>query len=54
MNATVTKVLINSTNQTAYGVEVLRNGAKERIFASKEIILSAGKEMVVWVSSYSI
>lgn len=42
MNATVTKVLINSTTKKAYGVEVLRKGAKENIYATKEVIVSAG------------
>lgn len=42
MNATVTKVLINTTTKKAYGVEVLRKGTKENIYATKEVIVSGG------------
>lgn len=43
MNATVGKVLINTTTKRAYGVEVLRKGSKENIYATKEVIISGGK-----------
>ncbi|XP_019869240.2 glucose dehydrogenase [FAD, quinone] [Aethina tumida] len=42
MNATVTRVLINTTTKQAYGVEVLNSGLKQVIYASKEVILSGG------------
>ncbi|XP_035432780.2 ecdysone oxidase-like [Spodoptera frugiperda] len=38
----VTKILINDTALSAYGVEVEKNGEKKVYYASKEIILSAG------------
>lgn len=38
----VTKVLIDKRTRRAYGVEYIRNGQKRRIFATKEVILSAG------------
>uniref|UniRef100_A0A2H1VF08 SFRICE_012887 n=1 Tax=Spodoptera frugiperda TaxID=7108 RepID=A0A2H1VF08_SPOFR len=38
----VTKILINDTAISAYGVEVEKNGEKKVYYASKEIILSAG------------
>lgn len=42
MNSTVTRVLINSNTKSAYGIEVLNNGAKQVIYASKEVIVSGG------------
>nr|CAH7742514.1 unnamed protein product [Callosobruchus chinensis] len=42
LNTTVTKVWINETTKQAYGVEVLRNGQKQSIYASKEVIVSGG------------
>ncbi|CAH1975010.1 unnamed protein product [Acanthoscelides obtectus] len=42
MNATVTRVLINNTTKQAYGVEVLKHGQKQLIYASKEVIVSGG------------
>ncbi|XP_018568199.1 glucose dehydrogenase [FAD, quinone] [Anoplophora glabripennis] len=42
MNATVTRVLINTNTKQAYGVEVLRDGKKQVIYASKEVIVSGG------------
>lgn len=42
MNATVTRILINTTTKQAYGVEVLNHGVKQVIYASKEIIVSGG------------
>ncbi|KAF5285224.1 hypothetical protein FQR65_LT13339 [Abscondita terminalis] len=42
MNATATRVLINSSTKSAYGVEVLNNGKKQVVYASKEVIVSGG------------
>jgi choline dehydrogenase len=42
LNATVTKVLINPTTKKAEGVEFIRNGSKQTVKASKEVILAAG------------
>ncbi|KAJ8939715.1 hypothetical protein NQ314_011001 [Rhamnusium bicolor] len=42
MNATVSRVLINTTTKQAYGVEVLNEGKKQIIYASKEVIVSGG------------
>ncbi|XP_060532982.1 glucose dehydrogenase [FAD, quinone] [Cylas formicarius] len=42
MNATVSRVLINTTTKQAYGVEVLNAGTKQLIYATKEVILSGG------------
>lgn len=42
LNSTVTKVLINTTTKTAYGIELLNNGATQVIYASKEVIVSGG------------
>ncbi|KAH1011254.1 hypothetical protein HUJ04_000666 [Dendroctonus ponderosae] len=41
-NTKVTKVLIDPTTKTAYGVEMMRNGQTFSVNASKEVILSAG------------
>ncbi|XP_049869051.1 ecdysone oxidase-like isoform X1 [Pectinophora gossypiella] len=41
-NTLVTKILINDTTNTAFGVEVERNGRKIYFYASLEVILSAG------------
>ncbi|KAL4711925.1 hypothetical protein ACJJTC_006094 [Scirpophaga incertulas] len=38
----VTKVLIDKENKRAYGVEFIRDGTKQVVYASKEVILSAG------------
>lgn len=38
----VTKILINPKTKIAYGVEFLKNRQRYRVFARKEIILSAG------------
>ncbi|CAL7944273.1 unnamed protein product [Xylocopa violacea] len=38
----VTKILINPQTKRAYGVEFIRQGRKEVVFARKEVILSAG------------
>lgn len=38
----VTKVLINPVTRRAYGVEFIRDGKIEVVFAKKEVILSAG------------
>ncbi|KOC71129.1 Glucose dehydrogenase [acceptor] [Habropoda laboriosa] len=38
----VTKVLINPRTNRAYGVEFIREGHKEVVYARKEVILSAG------------
>ncbi|KAK0076520.1 hypothetical protein PV325_005251 [Microctonus aethiopoides] len=38
----VTKVLIDPTTKKAYGVEFIRNGRHEVVYAKKEVILSAG------------
>lgn len=43
MNATVTRVLINTNTKQAYGVEVLHDGKKQVIYASKEVIVSGGR-----------
>ncbi|XP_017785104.1 PREDICTED: glucose dehydrogenase [FAD, quinone] [Nicrophorus vespilloides] len=42
LNSTVTKVLINQTTKTAYGVELLHNGRKQVVYTNKEIIVSGG------------
>ncbi|KAK9872827.1 hypothetical protein WA026_019611 [Henosepilachna vigintioctopunctata] len=42
MNSTVTRILINTTTKQAYGVEVINNGIKQVIYASKEVIISGG------------
>ncbi|KAK5637984.1 hypothetical protein RI129_012279 [Pyrocoelia pectoralis] len=42
MNSTVTRVLINSSTKSAYGVEVINNGKKQVVYASKEVVLSGG------------
>jgi len=42
MDAQVTKVLINPQTQVAYGVEFMREGQSHVVYASKEVILSAG------------
>lgn len=38
----VTRVLIDPLSRKAYGVEFIRNGRKEIVYAKKEVILSAG------------
>lgn len=38
----VTKVLIDSDTKRAYGVEFIRDGKKQAVFASREVILAAG------------
>lgn len=38
----VTKVLIDKDNKRAYGVEFLRDGQKQVVYAKREVILSAG------------
>lgn len=38
----VTRVLIDPQSRRAYGVEFIRDGRKEVVFAKKEVILSAG------------
>ncbi|KAL2716008.1 hypothetical protein V1478_013684 [Vespula squamosa] len=38
----VTRILIDPSTKTAYGVEFIRNGRVETIFAKKEVVLSAG------------
>ncbi|XP_046815225.1 glucose dehydrogenase [FAD, quinone]-like [Vespa crabro] len=38
----VTRVLIDPSTKRAYGVEFIRNGRVETVFAKKEVILSAG------------
>lgn len=42
MHAHVTRVLIDPTTKTAFGVEFLRDGKLHRVKAAKEVILSAG------------
>lgn len=42
MNAHVTKIVIDSVNSQAMGVEFKRDGKRYRIFARKEVIMSAG------------
>lgn len=42
LNSTVTKVIINTTTKTAIGVEVINNGNKQLIYASKEVVISGG------------
>lgn len=41
MHAQTTRILIDKNNR-AYGVEFLKNGKKEFVYAKKEVILSAG------------
>lgn len=41
MHAQTTRVLIDKNNR-AYGIEFLKNGKKESVYARKEVILSAG------------
>ncbi|KAJ8945741.1 hypothetical protein NQ318_012063 [Aromia moschata] len=41
-NAFVTKVLVNPQSKTAYGVEFHRDGKFVKVYARKEVILSAG------------
>ncbi|KAL2748240.1 hypothetical protein V1477_003525 [Vespula maculifrons] len=38
----VTRILIDPSTKKAYGVEFIRNGRVETVFAKKEVILSAG------------
>lgn len=38
----VTKVLIDRENKRAYGVEFIRDGTKQVVYAKREVILSAG------------
>ncbi|KAF5272043.1 hypothetical protein FQR65_LT05024 [Abscondita terminalis] len=42
LNSHVTKVLIDSSTKTAYGVEYVKNGITYKAYARKEVILSAG------------
>lgn len=42
LNAQVTKVLIDPVKEQAIGVEFFRNGKRYKIYARKEVILSAG------------
>lgn len=42
LNSTATKVLINTTTKQAYGVEIINNGVKQVIYATKEVIVSGG------------
>ncbi|XP_025829119.1 glucose dehydrogenase [FAD, quinone]-like, partial [Agrilus planipennis] len=42
LNSTVTRILINKRSKSAYGVEVVSEGKKQSIFATKEVILSGG------------
>ncbi|KAJ8949205.1 hypothetical protein NQ318_021698 [Aromia moschata] len=42
MGTIVSRVLINSVTKQAYGVETIKDGKKQIIYASKEVILSAG------------
>ncbi|KAK9871029.1 hypothetical protein WA026_009987 [Henosepilachna vigintioctopunctata] len=42
LTAFVTKILINKSTKTAYGVEFVKNGVTYRATARKEVIISAG------------
>ncbi|XP_050539699.1 glucose dehydrogenase [FAD, quinone] isoform X2 [Daktulosphaira vitifoliae] len=42
LNATVTKILIDPVNKTAYGVEVFKDGKVDQIIAKNEVIVSGG------------
>lgn len=42
LNTRATKVLIDSNTKTAFGVEIIRNRKRMKIFAKYEVILSAG------------
>lgn len=46
LNSTVSRVLINSSTKSAYGVEVFNNGQKQVIYASKEVIVSGGTDKI--------
>ncbi|KAK9721326.1 GMC oxidoreductase [Popillia japonica] len=42
LNTTVSRILINPSTKEAYGIEYLKNGGKEVIYATKEVIVSGG------------
>lgn len=42
LKAYVTRVLIDQSTKNAYGVEYFRDGQMHRVYARKEVILSAG------------
>lgn len=42
MFAHVTKVIMDETTKRALGVEFIRHGQKQEVFAKREVILSAG------------
>lgn len=42
MKSHVIKILINPNTNKAYGVVFIRNGVKQVVYATKEVILSAG------------
>ncbi|KAF7263763.1 hypothetical protein GWI33_001199, partial [Rhynchophorus ferrugineus] len=42
LNSHVTRVLINPSNNRAFGVEFYRNGRRQVVLARKEVILAAG------------
>ncbi|XP_067015788.2 glucose dehydrogenase [FAD, quinone] [Anabrus simplex] len=42
MKSQVTRILINPTTMRAYGVEFIRNGVRQIVYARREVIISAG------------
>ncbi|EDS39695.1 choline dehydrogenase, mitochondrial [Culex quinquefasciatus] len=42
MNSRVIRILIDPRTKTAHGVELVKDGVQHRVYASKEVVLSAG------------
>lgn len=47
LNTTVSRILINPSTKEAYGIEYLKNGGKEVIYATKEVIVSGGNNLLI-------